>query len=139
MSNENVIDLDLHRPMEEEKPRYRVAQDRGACEHCKRGAYWTIVSGEGDAEIGIGSAWADRELANDICELMNMAFDAGREAPALEPAPAGFRVDYMADTTEVCLFISPGSLSNYVRILEDEGRTNIRTTPLYRAAKGKQS
>lgn len=60
---------------------YRVVEDPPGegCAHCGHGKHWTIVSGEGDAEIGIGTAWGDQELAQDICELMNMAFDAGEE------------------------------------------------------------
>lgn len=67
---------------------YRVVEDTPGegCAHCGHGKHWTIVSGEGDAEIGIGTAWGDQELAQDICELMNMAFDAGQEnAPEIKP------------------------------------------------------
>lgn len=60
---------------------YRVETDGGhkACEHCGHGGYWTIFSGEGDDEIGIGTSWSDKETADDICDLMNMAYEAGRE------------------------------------------------------------
>lgn len=58
---------------------YRVEKENEGCKHCGHGDYWTIVSGTGDDEIGIGTSWGDRELADDICDLMNDAFAAGQE------------------------------------------------------------
>lgn len=59
---------------------YRVVEgDARPCAHCTQGMLWRIVSGEGEGEIAIGSSWGDEDFAHDICDLMNMAYDAGRE------------------------------------------------------------
>lgn len=66
---------------------YRVELDGSRpCAHCMQGMMWTIVSGRGADEVGIGTSWGDEELANDICELMNMAHDAAMEAKSGDPA-----------------------------------------------------
>lgn len=52
----------------------------GACNHCHRGSFWTIAHKENGEEIGIGQSWGDQEVAQDICDLMNMAYDAGQES-----------------------------------------------------------
>lgn len=60
---------------------YRVIGD-GGCEHCEAGKMWTIVHSEGagtDDEVAIGSSWGDKNLTEDICDLMNMAYEAGKE------------------------------------------------------------
>jgi hypothetical protein len=65
---------------------YRIVEDdglsdeRGFCAHCGHGKMWTIESGFLGEEIAIGTSWGDQELAQDVCELMNDAYDAGREA-----------------------------------------------------------
>lgn len=71
------------RQMEErnEEPRhYRVVEDdfSDGCKHCGHGKHWTISSGEGEDEIATGTSWGDRSLADDICDLMNDAYEAGR-------------------------------------------------------------
>jgi hypothetical protein len=59
---------------------YRVAGDGGGCEHCEAGKLWTVVHLDPDGEeCGIGTSWMDKELAEDICDLMNMAYEAGLE------------------------------------------------------------
>jgi len=58
------------------------------CEHCGQGGFWTIISGPLGDETAIGSAWADRELVEDICDLMNMAFDAGMETALADSPPS---------------------------------------------------
>lgn len=62
---------------------YRVVQDDYCvCSTCQQDApNWTIVSGTGDDECGIGQSWGHKETADDICDLMNMAYDAGKEVP----------------------------------------------------------
>lgn len=60
---------------------YRVEIDKKGCAHCGAETYWTVV---GPGEVDIGSSWADEETANDIRDLMNMAYDAGTEANAAE-------------------------------------------------------
>ncbi len=69
----------------DERTFYRVEQDDYCvCNTCHQDApNWTIVSGTGDDECGIGQSWGDKETADDICDLMNMAYDRGREK--LEP------------------------------------------------------
>jgi len=61
---------------------YRVALSANddACTQCGHGAYYTIVYKDGDEDVEIGSAWADADLAENICELMNMAYDCGAES-----------------------------------------------------------
>jgi hypothetical protein len=55
---------------------YRVEVDTEGCKHCAGGRMWTIVGSDG---VAIGSSWGDQEFASDIADLMNMAFDAGKE------------------------------------------------------------
>lgn len=69
---------------------YRVVEDVSlgndeGCKHCGHGTYWTVVSGTGDDEVGIGTSWGYKELADDVCDLMNDAFIAGQERRT-EPA-----------------------------------------------------
>lgn len=61
---------------------YRVELSAGdeGCAHCGQGQQWTVVSGQGEEAIEIGTSWGDKEHAEDICDLMNMAYDAGKEA-----------------------------------------------------------
>lgn len=60
--------------------RVDVAADTCGCRFCGAGKMWTVIYTQEDGEIvEIGSAWGDEELVGDICELMNMAFDAGTE------------------------------------------------------------
>lgn len=60
---------------------YRVALADGhdGCERCGSNRMWTVISGEGDDAIEIGTSWGDQELAEDVCDLMNMAFREGVE------------------------------------------------------------
>lgn len=67
---------------DEERGFYRVEKtdDPGECLNCKQHcAMWTIVFNDGDDPTEIGQSWGDREMADDICDLMNMAFEAGLE------------------------------------------------------------
>jgi hypothetical protein len=51
-----------------------------ACPQC---VLWTIVYDEAGEPVEIGRSWQGplgKEAADDICDLMNMAYDAGREA-----------------------------------------------------------
>ena len=54
------------------------------CCDCGAGMHWTVVYKDSDGEeVEIGTAWegdAGREMADDICDLMNMAFETGRES-----------------------------------------------------------
>jgi hypothetical protein len=62
---------------------YRVdVADATGCVTCGAGRYWTVVSGEGEDTIAIGTHLADQELTEDICDLMNMAYEAGKKAAA---------------------------------------------------------
>lgn len=62
---------------------YRVAPAAGheGCGHCGRGAMWAIVSGEGENLTEQAMTWENRELADDVCGLMNVAYDAGKGIP----------------------------------------------------------
>lgn len=66
---------------------YRLVEDdlgTDGCKHCGHGFMWTLESGHGGNEIRIGTSWGDKELAQDICELMNDAYESGRESdPAI--------------------------------------------------------
>ena len=46
---------------------------------CEREPMYTVVSGPKDDPTGIGTSWGCEELAIDVCDLMNMAYDAGQE------------------------------------------------------------
>lgn len=50
------------------------------CANCQQ---WTVVyDAPGGGPTAIGTSWqgdAGKETAEDVCDLMNMAFDAGRE------------------------------------------------------------
>jgi len=52
---------------------------------------WAIVSEEGESLTEQAMTWENRELAEDTCDLMNMAYEAGKEAPepfkVVVPAP----------------------------------------------------
>lgn len=62
---------------------YRVeAETDKACTHCRAGTFWTIVRGQGDDEIACGQSYGDEDLTHDICDLMNMAYDAAKEEDA---------------------------------------------------------
>jgi len=64
---------------------YRVDQQARSeaeckCENC---VLWTIVFDDNGEETEIGTSWQGtdgEEMANDVCDLMNMAFDRGRES-----------------------------------------------------------
>lgn len=62
---------------------YRVVRDDSTgeqCPHCKRGAYWTVEWTEPDGQpCTLGQSWGDEQLAQDICDHMNMAADCMRE------------------------------------------------------------
>jgi hypothetical protein len=56
---------------------YRVEVDTEGCAHCAGNRTWTIVGPDG---VAIGSSWGDEEFAGDVADLMNMAYDAGKES-----------------------------------------------------------
>jgi hypothetical protein len=62
--------------------RVMVADGHRGCERCHNGTFWTVVCTDEDGEIFevCGSSWGDRELADDICDFMNMAYEAGKES-----------------------------------------------------------
>lgn len=68
---------------------YRVdVADATGCITCGAGRYWTVVSDEGEDTVAIGTSWAGdegKETAEDVCDLMNMAYHAGRESAQSEP------------------------------------------------------
>jgi hypothetical protein len=60
--------------------RVEVASDQPGCRYCGHGKFWTVIYSEADGDIlEVGTAWADRDVAEDICDLMNMAYEAGIE------------------------------------------------------------
>lgn len=66
-------------------------------------------------------------------ELANRILTALRAENEPESEPAGYRVDYTAGTVEAFFFTSPGHLPLDLKGLEEDGRTNVRATPLYGA------
>lgn len=62
----------------------KSANHTDGCQHCGHDVMWTITYTDPSGEpIEIGTSWQGEEgmeLAEDICELMNMAYEAGREA-----------------------------------------------------------
>jgi hypothetical protein len=72
-----------HRTNEDVAPFYRVEDtgDPGECLNCKQACtMWTIVYDEDGEPTEIGQSWGDRETADDICDLMNMAYVEGQES-----------------------------------------------------------
>jgi hypothetical protein len=66
----------------ETKAFYRVelTDDKGECGHCRQACeMWTIVFESDGEPTEVGQSWGDKEMAHDVCDLMNMAFDAGLE------------------------------------------------------------
>jgi hypothetical protein len=58
-----------------------MAAGEDGCSHCGAGKMWAIVYVEhGQTEkTEIGQTFGDRELAEDICDLMNTAYESGLE------------------------------------------------------------
>lgn len=54
---------------------YRVEEETKACKSCGMGSTWIIVDSD---NIGGGTTYSDKEIADDICELMNDAYERGR-------------------------------------------------------------
>ena len=60
------------------KLEYNVEISSAGCERCGVGTQWAIVTnlnGE-PTEIG-GMTWGDKETAEDICEMLNEAYERG--------------------------------------------------------------
>ncbi len=70
--------------MNDKKPFYRVelADKDSGCNACGHGQMWTLVHGEGDDEEQVHTSWGDREFVDDLCDLMNDAYEAGQENAA---------------------------------------------------------
>jgi len=74
----------MNAPLADEEQFYRVEEvirSKAECE-CPACALWTIVYDDGEP-TEIGTSWQGdegKELAEDICALMNMAFDRGAES-----------------------------------------------------------
>ena len=69
----------------EEKRFYRVEEQARDPQQCSCGycVMWTIVYEENGEPVEIGTAWQGhegQEAADDVCDLMNMAYDAGRDS-----------------------------------------------------------
>jgi hypothetical protein len=62
---------------------YKVVAEQKPCKSCKVGGMWTIewteLTGEAPEQVRIGTAWGSKEFADDVCGLMNMAYDLGAE------------------------------------------------------------
>lgn len=90
MGSENHPDPSMPFPQMIEVPdnsyyQVKMAAGEDGCAHCGAGKMWAIVYVEHGQteETEIGQTFGDHGLAEDICDLMNMAYEAG-----LEVAPA---------------------------------------------------
>lgn len=71
------------RPITEDQY-YQLAVQEDGCHNCGHGTMWTVFYKDEKGEpVEIGQAWGDQDLTQDVCDLMNMAYDRGRET--LEP------------------------------------------------------
>jgi len=61
---------------DKEEAAYQIEVDDPGCAGCGARRAWTITGPDG---VAIGTSWLDEECAQDICDLMNMAYDAGTE------------------------------------------------------------
>lgn len=59
---------------------YQLCIETDGCHHCGHGDMWSVFYKDEKGEpVEIGQSWGDKEFASDVCDLMNMAFDRGRE------------------------------------------------------------
>lgn len=83
MGSENLPRPEPVTELTEYKCYYNVKMAAGedGCTHCGAGKMWAIVYVEHGQteETELGTTWGDKELAEDICDLMNMAYEAGLE------------------------------------------------------------
>jgi hypothetical protein len=69
------------------KTAYHVEAERDrACVACGAGTLWTIV---GPDDIAESTSWEDKELADDICEAMNDAYEKGVQSACARSAVEG--------------------------------------------------
>jgi predicted GTPase len=54
---------------------YTVECDHEGCSQCGHDRMWTIVDSDG---IGAGQSWGDKEFVDDLCEMLNDAFEKGK-------------------------------------------------------------
>lgn len=67
--------------MDGEYYQVKMAASKDGCTHCGAGKQWAIVYVEhGDTkETELSQTYGDRELADSICDLMNLAYESGLE------------------------------------------------------------
>lgn len=84
---------ELDRPIEQ---RYWMEEADGGkgCPSCGHGQLWDIVYRDATGELcGTGTSYGDAEAAQDICDLMNMAYDFGVESSGAGDSPCGCKAD----------------------------------------------
>jgi hypothetical protein len=83
MGSENSPSPEPVEVLTEYKTYYNVVMAAGEdrCSHCGGGKMWAIVYVEHGQteETELGQTFGDRHLADDVCDLMNMAYEAGME------------------------------------------------------------
>jgi hypothetical protein len=88
MGSENSPSPEPVSGLTEYKCYYNVEMAAGedGCSHCGAGKMWAIVYVEhGQTEkTEIGQTFGDKDLADDICDLMNMAYEAGLEVAPVD-------------------------------------------------------
>jgi hypothetical protein len=61
---------------------YRVepSPDHAGCATCSHGQMWDIVHDEDGEPTAESTSWGDKEFVEDLCEMMNDAYQKGRES-----------------------------------------------------------
>lgn len=58
--------------------RVEIADGAAGCGHCGAGAMYTVVYNDVDGEeCQISTSYQEREVAESICEVMNIAYELG--------------------------------------------------------------
>ena len=63
--------------MSKNKEEYSIAVDASGCKKCGAGTLWTVVNSDG---VGIGQSFEDASIVKEIADLMNHAFERGKNA-----------------------------------------------------------
>jgi hypothetical protein len=60
--------------------RVELTKDAGACDHCGRGHYWDVVHDENGEPIAESTSYHDKGDAEDVCAMLNAAFELGAQS-----------------------------------------------------------
>lgn len=73
-------DASLINILSSEGAEYWVERDEEGCPSCGHDATWQVVHREGTEEVAESTSWEDKEFAEDLAEMLNIAFERGLEA-----------------------------------------------------------